>query len=404
MPIRTNLVKVLALTLPLACIATLFHAESNKQPVSVRAVYDGTLSPDVEVETFRHIDRLFPSRVVPHGPSTHPLLRSNYPLPRLSFSSGGRTYSLAEYMLLNRVTGVLVLKDGAVALEKYGSGNTEATRWVSWSLVKSISSTLLGAAIQDGYVHSLDDKVTKYLPQLGHSAYDGVSIRNLLQMASGVGWNETYTDPQSDRRHMLDLQIEGHPGSILQFMATLPRVSPPGTRWNYSTGETHILGALIQAAVKRPLSEYLSEKIWAKYGMETDATWWLESPGGLEVGGSGFSATLRDYARFAQFVLDGGKANGGQVVPSNWFPDAVAPKLVGGHLVPYGYMWWSFGPDSAAIHQGAFEAIGIFGQFIYLNPKHHVAVVVWSAREKPTGATNVDDSDFFAGVVSALDR
>ena len=267
-----------------------------------------------------------------------------------------------------------------------------------------LSSTLLDAAIQDGYVQSLDDKVTKYLPQLRGSAYDGVSIRNLLQMASGVRWNETYTDPQSDRRHMLDLQIEGRPGSIVQFMATLPRASAPGTRWNYSTGETHILGALIRAAVKRPLSEYLSEKIWSTYGMETDATWWLESPGGLEVGGSGFSATLRDYGRFAQFVLDGGKAHGEQVVPSNWFPDAGDPKSVGGRLVPYGYMWWSFGPDSAPIHQGAFEAVGIFGQFIYLNPKHHVAVVIWSARQKPTGATNVDDNDFFAGVVSALEK
>ncbi len=400
----TDLLKVLTLMLPLACAILTLSAESSKPPVSIRAVYDGTLSPDVEVNTFRHIDRLFPSRVVRHGASVLPLPKSKHHLAGLSLSSGDRTYSLAEYLALNKVSGVLVLKNGAVALEEYRLGNTDASSWVSWSLVKSISSTLLGAAIQDGYVESLDDKVTKYLPQLSGSAYEGVSIRNLLQMASGVNWNETYTDPQSDRRHMLELQIAGRPGSILQFMAKLPRLSPPGTRWNYSTGETHILGALIRAAVKRPLAQYLSEKIWSKVGMESDATWWLESPGGLEVGGSGLSATLRDYGRFAVFVLGNGKASGAQIVPAGWFPDAGAPKLVGGHLVPYGYMWWSFGPDAEAIHQGAFEAVGIFGQFIYLNPRHQAAIVAWSAREKPTGSTVVSDSDFFASVVSALDK
>ncbi len=404
MSIRTDSLRVVVLMLSLACVSPTFCAESSKPIVSIRAVYDGTLSPDVEVETFRHIDRLFPSRIVPHGSSVLPLPKSKHPLAGLSFSSGSSTYSLGEYMALNRVSGLLVLKNGTVALEEYRLGNTDATRWVSWSLVKSISSTLLGAAIQDGYVGSLDDKVTKYLPQLRGSAYEGVSIRNLLQMASGVGWNETYTDPRSDRRHMLDLQIAGRPGSILEFMVRLPRVSPPGARWNYSTGETHILGALIRAAVKRPLSQYLSEKIWSFVGMESDATWWLESPGGLEVGGSGFSATLRDYGRFAEIVIGGGKANGTQVVPAGWFPGAGAPKLVGGHLVPYGYMWWSFGPEAAPIHQGAFEAVGIFGQFIYINPRHHITVVVWSAREKPTGSTGVSDSDFFASVVSALDK
>jgi CubicO group peptidase (beta-lactamase class C family) len=270
--------------------------------------------------------------------------------------------------------------------------------------VKSITSTLLGAAIKDGYIRSLDDPVTRYLPQLSRSAYQGVSIRNLVQMASGVGWNEAYTDPSSDRRHMLELQIQQRPGAILSFMGTLPRVALPGTRWNYSTGETHVLGALVRAAVKRPLSEYLSEKIWAKFGMEADATWWLESPGGLEVGGSGLSARLRDYGRFGVFVLGGGKAGGEQVVPAGWFPDAGRPKRVGNSLVDYGYMWWSFGSDSEPVHQGAFEGIGIFGQFIYINPRHNVVIVVWSARPKPTGSTVVADEDFFAATATALER
>ena len=178
----------------------------------------------------------------------------------LTFVSKGKRYDLFDYLSLNRVSGLLVLKDGKIAFEDYELGNTDQTRWVSWSIVKSISSTLVGAAIQDRYIGSLDDKVTKYLPQLAGSAYDGVTIKNVLQMASGVKWNETYTDPESDRRHMLDLQIQQKSGAILKFMAGLPRAAAPGTVWNYSTGETHVIGALLGAAVKRPLAQYLLKR------------------------------------------------------------------------------------------------------------------------------------------------
>lgn len=377
MPSQNPLTKIFLVFSVLLVARNTMRAADLRLPIaSVRAVYDGLLSPDVEVNTFRHIDELFPSRVVPHGSSPFPLPISSKPLSNISFTSGGREYSLDDYLSLNRISGLLVIKNGTIELEKYRLGNTDRTRWVSWSVVKSITSTLLGAAIRDGYVGSLDEPVTKYLPQLSHSAYEGVSIKNLVQMCSGVGWSETYTDPSSDRRHMLDLQIQQRAGAILQFMGTLRRVAQPGTRWNYSTGETQVLGALVQAAVKRPLAQYLSEKIWARFGMEADATWWLESPGGLEVGGSGLSATLRDYGRFGVFVANGGKAADFQVVPAGWFPDAGRPKRVDGHLVDYGYMWWSLGTAAAPVHQFAFEAIGIFGQFIYINPTHNVVIVV----------------------------
>lgn len=367
-------------------------------PVSVRDVYNGTLDLATQVETFRHIDRLFPSRVVSHG-QTYPLRNAARPLIALKLDNG---ITLDQYLERNRVAGLLVLKDGQIALERYRFGNDERTRWVSWSIAKSITSTLLGAAIRDGHVRSMDDDVTKYVPQLSRSAYDGVTIRNLVQMASGVRWNEAYTDPTSDRRRMLDVQIQQRPGGVLNFLRTLTRAAAPGTVWNYSTGETHVLGAVLRAAVKRPLSTYLSEKIWANFGMESDATWWLDAPDGLEVGGSGFSATLRDYGRFALFVLHGGKARGQQIVPAGWFPDAGMPKTVGGRAVNYGYMWWSFGASNDSVHSGAFYAVGIFGQFIYINPKHNVAIVVWSARPKPSGGTVIADHEFFGAVTAAL--
>jgi CubicO group peptidase (beta-lactamase class C family) len=188
---------------------------------------------------------------------------------------------------------------------------------------------------------------------------------------------------------MLEIQQQQRPGAILDFLRTLPRAAPPGTRWNYSTGETHVLGALLRAAIKRPLSDYLSEKIWRKFGMEADATWWLESPNGLEVGGSGLSATLRDYGRFGLFVLNGGKAGSQQITPAGWFPDAGMPKIAG-----YGYMWWNVGE--------AFEAVGIFGQFLYIHPEERVVIVVQSARQTPTGSTVISDQRFFDAVVENL--
>ncbi len=362
---------------------------------SVQDLYNGNLPLAAEVNTFRHIDQVFPSATVRPGSKPAPLPRAANQLKEVTFSSAGRQLGLADYIHLNRVSGLLVLKDGKVALERYELGNTAQSRWVSFSVVKSITSTLAATALHDGLITSLDDPVAKYLPQLRGSGYDGATVRNILQMASGVRWNEAYTDPNSDRRHMLDLQSAQRPGALLAFMAGLPSARPPGTVWNYNTGETYVLGALVRAAVKRPLSQYLSEKIWSTYAMEKEATWWTESPGGIEFGGSGFSATLRDYARFGQFVLDGGKAGGKQVVPPGWFPDAGLPKRVGNRLVPYGYMWWSE-PD------GAFRAYGIFGQSVYINPKQRVVIVVWSAQEKPTGSAMVDDISFFEGVLRAL--
>ena len=152
---------------------------------------------------------------------------------------------------------------------------------------------LIGDAIKDSYIKSINDPITVYLPKLAGSAYEGVTVRNLLQMASGVKWDETYTNPASDRRRMLEAQVAGKPGSILELMSKLPRAGEPGTIWNYNTGETQVVGELIRAAVKRPVAQYLSERIWSKFGMESDATWWVESPNGQEISGSGLSATLR---------------------------------------------------------------------------------------------------------------
>jgi len=391
-----------SLLLGAVLIGQVVNPHAGERIGTVQEMYDGTLLPDLQVNTFRNIDRLFPTRVVKRGASVYPLPASDKPLTNVMFVSDGKDYDLYDYVSLNRVSGLLVLKEGKIALETYQLGNRENTRWMSMSVVKSITATLIGAAIKDGHIRSIDDPLTRYLPELSASAYDGVTVRNLLQMASGVKWDETYTDPKSDRRRMLDVQVSQRPGGVLALMATLPRAAMPGTRWNYSTGETQVAGALLRAAVNRPLADYLSDRIWARFGMESDATWWLESKDGLEVTGSGLSATLRDYGRFGLFLLGGGRAGGEQIVPDEWVKDASSPKIVGGQPVDYGYMLWPIPNSRGTINENAFEARGIFGQHVYVNPRERVVVVVWGALPKPTGKNLVSDNDFFAAVSEAL--
>ena len=371
---------------------------------SVRQVYDGTLTPDLAVSTFRHIDRLFPSSRI--EPSTHPrpLPPAARPLGEVRFRSKGRSWDLFDYLAVNRVAGLLVLKDGAIARELYQYGNTPRTRWMSMSVAKSITSTLVGVALRDGRIGSLDDRVTRYVGALKGSAYDDVSIRQLLTMTSGVRWNEAYTDPTSDRRHLLEAQIAQKPGAALALMASLPRATPAGSALNYSTGDTIVAGQLVHDATGMPLSKYLSERIWKPYGMESEATWWLTAPGGPEVAGSGFSATLRDYGRFGQYIAEHGVIAGRDTLPEGWVRDAGSPTtLTTGKRIDYGYFWWPTTATADTPDPGrSFQAVGIFGQFIYVNPDERVVIVVWSAQSKPEGMDIVDDQDFFAAVVRAL--
>lgn len=363
------------------------YVHANEPIGTVRQVYDGRLYPDVQVSTFRNIDRLFPTRIVPSGGKVRELPRGEPALEDFSFEAEGKTYDLYDVLSLNRVSGMLVIHDARVVFEKYLLGNDETTRWMSMSVVKSMTAVLIGAAIQDGYIRDINDPIVDYLPRFRGTAYDGVTVKHLLQMASGVAWNETYTDPSSDRRRMLEAQIGQRPGEILDLMAVLPRAAEPGTLWNYSTGETHVAGALVAAATSMPVADYLSQKIWSKAGMEVDANWWLESPGGLEVGGSGLSATLRDYARFGLFMLEDGVIDGKRVLPEGWMQTAGARQQVGGETIEYGYMLWP-------LHGNSYAAIGIFGQHVFVDPDLNLVVAIWSAQSKPVGKEGVDEYVF----------
>ncbi|MBM9593577.1 serine hydrolase domain-containing protein [Roseitranquillus sediminis] len=377
------------------------HAD---EPIgTVEQVYDGHLTPDLAVNTFRNIDRLFPVRVIEAGDDPRPLPEAKQDLEgEVSMEADGKTYDLYDFLALNNVTGMIVLQDGEVVYETYQRGNTPETRWMSMSVAKSITSTLVGAAIEDGHIGSVDDMVVEYVPALEGSAYDGVSIRDVLLMASGVQWNETYTDPTSDRRDLLRAQIAQEPGGAMEVMAALPRAGEPGTIHNYSTGETQVLGEVVYGAVGGPLADYLSEQIWKPYGMEADANWWLDSPDGVEIGGSGISATLRDYARFGQFFLEGGVIDGERVLPEGW-TDMAGQKqtLDDGTVIDYGLMWWP-GWTEGSTADGAYAAIGIQGQNVYINPTRNVVIATHMAQPKPLGKEPIDPMAFFDAVVAAL--
>lgn len=375
----------------------------SAEPIgTVREIYDGTLTPELAVTTFRNIDRLFASRTVSRSSKPVPLEPAAEPLGPLTITHEDRDYTLDEFVARNRVAALLVLHQGRIKREIYRFGNDQRTRWMSMSIAKSITSTLIGAAVREGLIEGLSDPVVRYVPALAGSAYEGVTIRDVLMMASGVRWSETYTDPASDRRRLLEAQLAQRPGGALAVMRALPRAAAPGTVNNYNTGETQIAAEVLYRAAGRPLSDYLHERIWEPGGMEADATWWLESAGGIEIGGSGFSATLRDYGRFGRFVLRGGVVDGASILPPGWVHEASSPKtLRGGQPLDYGYLWWP-ATSPAGRRDGAFSAEGIHGQFLYLNPAVDLVIVVWSARPQPTGGAVIDEWALFEAVADHL--
>lgn len=371
---------------------------------TVREIYDGTLSDSLAVNTFRNIHRLFPTRVARPSRTPRELPVSPRPLTDVRVGSGDLAMGLNEYMEANRVAMLLVLDSGRVALERYRYGTTDRTRWMSMSVAKSVTSTLIGVAVREGRIGAITDPVTRYVPALAGSAYDDVTVRDVLTMTSGVRWTERYTDPTSDRRRLLEAQIAQRRGAALDVMKALPAAAPPGTINTYSTGETQVAGEIVRGATGQWLADYLSERIWQRAGMEHEAVWWLDSPNGIEIGGSGLSATLRDFGRFGLFILEDGIVGTDTILPTGWVREATSPKvLASGTPLDYGYLWWTASSD-AARRDGAFTAQGIHGQFLYVNPRERVVIVQLSARPHPTQGAILDDERFFDAVVAALRR
>jgi len=244
----------------------------------------------------------------------------------------------------------------------------------------------------------MDDKVSDYIPQMKGSAYDDVSISQLLTMTSGVRWNEDYDDPASDVARFNNHQPEPGMPAIVSYLRQLPREAPPGQRWLYSTGETNLVGILISQATGKPLSQYLQEKVWGPVGMEQQATWIL-SKTGEEISGCCIQASARDYARFGQFILEGARVNGQSILPDGWLQQAGTRQAdIGQPGRGYGYQWWTY-------DDGSFAARGIFGQGIFIDPRRQLVIVSnanWSGGARDPKATDAREA-FYRAVQQAVD-
>ena len=302
-----------------------------------------------------------------------------------------------EYMATQQTAGLVIVQDGKVRFERYGLGFDAAGRWTSFSVAKSFTSTLVGAAIQDGYIRSLEDKVSQYIPGLRGSAYDDVSLRQLLTMSSGVRWNEDYEDPNADVAQFNNAKPEPGMDATVSYMRKLPRAHPPGEVWHYNTGETNLIGVLVSSATGKPLSRYLEEKIWHPAGMQADATWLLGKTG-HEIAGCCLQASTRDFARFGLFVLANGQAGGRQIVPADWFAAATRKqKDIGEPGRGYGFQWWTYDDGSVA-------AQGIFGQGIFIDPQRRLVIASHSNWSRASlGPESAARQAFYARVRALLD-
>lgn len=343
---------------------------------------------------FSHLYRIFPADRAAHGAHVHALPAGKPLVPQWKDPS----INLDGYMRRYHIAGVMVLQDGHVRLARYASNFGPDQHWTSFSVAKSVTSTLLGIALRQGYVHSLDDTLVTYIPQLKGSAYADVSVRQLLTMTSGVRWNEDYTDPHSDVAQMYRSACIDHQSHVLPYLEKLPREWPAGTHFNYNTAETDLLGILVQRATHRSLATYLSETIWKPYGMAADAYWLKDECDGSDTGGSGLAATLADYARLGQFMLDGGRIDGKPVIAKAWMQGAMQrQEHVDDPQRGYGYLWWT---DS----DGSYAAIGIFGQLLYIDPHRHLVIAQVGAWPKADSKDEVAARRaFVAAVKHAVD-
>jgi CubicO group peptidase (beta-lactamase class C family) len=337
------------------------------------------------------LDSFFLTRTVKAGPRVRALEQGR---PLAAFESGGpRAHYFQQFLTTQRVRGVLVLQDGKIRLERYTPPHSPTTRWNSFSIAKSVTSTLVGAAMKDGAIKSVDDPVTRYIKGLRGSAYDEVTVRQLLTMTSGVKWNEDYTDVNSDVARMYAQAPDPGFDMTVSYVRKLPREAAPGTKWVYKTSETNLVGVLVAEATGKHLADYLSEKLWRPYGMERDAEWMIDDVG-REQGGCCLAITLRDYGRFGQFILDGALIDGKAIVPDDWLAEATRSQASTGGNSGYGYQWW-------IRDDGTFEGRGIYGQTLHIDRARRLVIVLNSATEQPTGRPSGQARQEFIAAVKA---
>ncbi|MEP5760447.1 MAG: serine hydrolase [Litoreibacter sp.] len=297
------------------------------------------------------------------------------------------------------VTSALVLHEGKIVHEAYYQGTKQDDLRISWSVSKSFLSALFGIVLEEGSIGSIDDLVTKYVPELTGSAYEGVSIKNVLQMSTGVTFDEDYLDYNSDINRMGRVLALG--GTMDEFAAGLTETNAtPGEKWKYVSIDTHVLGMVIRGATGRSIADLMGEKLIKPLGFEV-APYYLTDGVGVAFVLGGLNVTTRDYARLGQMFQQDGMWQGNQIVPRDWIRASTLPSA---NTQPgdygYGYQWWS--PKDAA--EGEFLARGIYGQYIYIDRTKNIVIVATSAdRNFRAAGTDDQNIDLFRSIVANLD-
>lgn len=396
---------ILAGLLGVFVLAGLFNYNKLQRLHTALSLFDAPII----AENFRNLGTLFESRAIHKGETVWQFKRSERPLPE-TYVYKGETRKISDFLARTETTGFIVVRDDTILYEKYSLGNTEESKATSWSVAKSFVSALFGIAIQEGHIKSIEESVTDYVPALAPSGYNGVRLKDVLQMSSGVRFNEDYSDLTSDINRLNYVFAFNTP--LVDFVNTLKQERRPGTYHNYVSMDTQVLGMVITEATGRPLTEYLEEKLWKPMGMESDATWQIDSTG-MEAAFMGLNVVLRDYARFGRLYLHRGNWNGTQLVPEQWVKASITPDAP--HLMPgkrdtskftlgYGYQWWI--PENA---NGDFMAIGVYGQSIYVSPRNRIVIARTSAYADYTengGATGeemeMEEIEVFKAIADSI--
>jgi CubicO group peptidase (beta-lactamase class C family) len=371
-------------------------------PVTVQELRRHMLDAPVNALTFHDMDQLFYTREVTRSGPVWALPKRDEAL-NFRYTAGGNTHDAGEFADRTFTNALLILKHGTVVHEEYRNFTNDHTHYISFSMAKSITSMLIGIALAEGHIHSLDDKIGEYIPELKGSGYGDVSIRNVMRMRSGVAYDERYDfGVKSQAQQVFEEAIVENTKRFADMAPNLKRTQTPGQRFNYSTMDTAVLGWMLERAVKQPIATYMSTKLWEPMGAEAEGFWLADgSPGvGRELNGMGFNAVARDYARLGQLMLQKGALNGRQIVPSDWIELSTASTPIEGPSPPgatvqlgYGYQWWT-------LHgTGAYVALGLQGQFIYVDPATETVVVKLSYfPPEPNGALEDEALSFFKAV------
>ncbi|MCI4646085.1 MAG: beta-lactamase family protein [Hyphomonadaceae bacterium] len=359
-------------------------------------------APERSAQTFQSIDEIYPVAVVAARPGA-PLAEAPRALDQ-TITLGGRSLSLEDALTETFTNAFLVMKDGEIVYERYFNGADAETQFIGWSISKSVTSILVGLALEDGAIASLDDPVELYLSELEGTAFEGATILNLLEMRGGTSYTEQSRSGPPSVNILANRALFQQQARFTDIADLgLERLHPPGEAFNYSTLTASLLGKVVESATGETLAAYMSRRLWQPAGMQDEAYWMLDGPPGEgdEFAGGGVNATARDFARLGQMMLDGGRVGDVQVVPEDWVAASTVhtreEPVIPGAPRGYGYMWWTF------VGLDLFEAVGVHGQFISVDPVTNTVIVKLSYwPERGSGPRAMESHQLFTQVRAQL--